>query len=393
MRSRTQTSHAVPSSSCQRIARCRDVHRIARAPRASATESSWGPFDPPLPRPARFKPLWSHHEATRALDARDAGESTVEISLDFHLTPRVRGAIEDAGVRATTSDGEATFATWSALESVAKDERGVYEPEDEGNWLEGGLRKVQTFSEDTGRAVSLMPSGETTPATALIGGFSMHRFGVGVDPEEDTRKKLGAIAPIRRDARLLDVCTGLAYTSCMAFSEYGCRVSTIELDRSMTEMCHVNPHSRALFEGQIEQLYGNGADVVKTFEDNTFDYIVTDPPTFSLAGELYSAEFYADLKRILRPKGKVYHYIGDPKSSSGGKVAAGVVRRLKEVGFDAAIDYDAHGVVAAVGRVRLNRSKTKPPRASKPRRDGTVGRERRDGRPRARRFDDDVDDR
>ena len=46
-------------------------------------------------------------------------------------------------------------------------------------------------------------------------------------------------------------------------------------------------------------------------------------------------------------------------------VAAGVVRRLKQVGFDAAIDYDAHGIVAAHDRVRLNRtSKDKSSRKS-----------------------------
>ena len=37
-----------------------------------------------------------------------------------------------------------------------------------------------------------MPSGERTWPTALIAGFSMHRFGVGVDPKEDTEKKLGS---------------------------------------------------------------------------------------------------------------------------------------------------------------------------------------------------------
>ena len=57
-----------------------------------------------------------------------------------------------------------------------------------------------------------MPSGAGTAPTALIAGFSMHRFGVGVDPMEDTARKIGAVHPIRPGARVLDICTGLAYT-------------------------------------------------------------------------------------------------------------------------------------------------------------------------------------
>ena len=319
---------------------------------------------PPLPPLDPRPPLITHYEARRLLDARANGETSCKVSWDFHFTTPNDARVDALGARATLDGDREVFMAWDAIETIAGDERGVYEQADEDDWLGGGARKVVTFSDDTERAVSLMPSGERTWPTALIAGFSMHRFGVGVDPKEDTEKKLGAVAPIRKNARLLDICTGLAYTSCMAHAR-GADVTTIELDRTMTKMCRMNPHSKALFEGEIEQLYGNGADVVKTFEDSCFDVIITDPPTFALAGELYSAEFYADLKRILRPKGKLYHYIGDPKSASGSGVAAGVVRRLKQVGFDAAIDYDAHGIVAAHDRVRLNRtSKDKSPRKS-----------------------------
>ena len=92
-----------------------------------------------------------------------------------------------------------------------------------------------------------------------------HRFGVGVNPMEDTRKKIGAIAPVRPNAKILDVCTGLAYTACAA-SALGARVTTIELDPAMTEMCRANPRSRALFTGEIRQLYGDAAEVVAVGE-------------------------------------------------------------------------------------------------------------------------------
>jgi hypothetical protein len=54
---------------------------------------------------------------------------------------------------------------------------------------------------------------------------------------------------------------------------------------------------------------------------------------FSLAGELYSGECYRHLFRILKPKGRMFHYIGDLESRSGRNVARGVLRRLQEAGF------------------------------------------------------------
>ena len=381
----------------------------ARVPRAVSRDDdpdddARARFEPPLPLLDPHPPLVTAFEARRCVEARERGDATASVSFDFWKTPSVEATLAPTGVRATMDAGGGgtrdVFISWEDVETMAADERGVYEPANEDDWTTGGFRKVVSYSDDTDRAVSLMPTGDGTWPTALIAGFSMHRFGVGVDPKEDTEKKLVSAGPIRKGARVLDVCTGLAYTSCMASEKYGARVTTIELDRTMTAMCRMNPHSRPLFEGGIEQLYGNGADVVKTLPDAEFDVIVHDPPTFSLAGELYSTEFYAELKRILKSKGRIYHYIGDPKSASGSGVAAGVVRRLKEIGLDAAIDYDAHGVVASRGRVRLNR--TKKPASSRSTSDGkkAPSRERRPGRGgggrgggrRRRRSDDDDDD-
>jgi predicted methyltransferase len=68
---------------------------------------------------------------------------------------------------------------------------------------------------------------------------------------------------------------------------------------------------------------------------------------FNLAGELYSASFYRQLLRILRPSGRLYHYIGNPSSKSGRGVTRGVIRRLYEAGFRRIKPYPrAFGVVA-----------------------------------------------
>ena len=349
---------------------------------------TWGPWDPPLPPLDPHPPLLAFDGARALLEARDAGATRASISLDFHKGPDAelrldaeRGVFldetpardetrdetdetdeqnetddEDSPTDYVTDDPspETPLVTWSDVSDVAADEKGAYV-------LRRGLpaERFQVFSEDTGRAASLMPVGGGFAPTALLAGFSMHRFGVGVDPMEDTERKLNAIKPIRPGARVLDVCTGLAYTASGACSA-GAHVTTIELDRAMTNLCRMNPHSSALFSGNIRQLYGNGADVVPTLPDNSFDRIVHDPPTFALAGELFSEAFYRELLRCLKPKGILYHYIGDPASKSAGNVAKGAAKRLKKAGFGGVvIDYEAHGILAARGRVKASGARGK----------------------------------
>jgi predicted methyltransferase len=87
--------------------------------------------------------------------------------------------------------------------------------------------------------------------------------------------------------------------------------------------------------------------VVPTFADESFSRIMHDPPTFKLAGELYSGAFYCELYRILKRGGRLFHYIGDPNSKASGGVTRGVVRRLQEAGFPRVVRRaEAYGVVA-----------------------------------------------
>jgi len=111
-------------------------------------------------------------------------------------------------------------------------------------------------------------------------------------------------------------------------------VITIELDPTAQEMARYNPWSRSLFDNpKIIQIIGDAFEVVPSFEDGVFSCILHDPPMLSLAGELYSGEFYRDCWRVLQRGGKLFHYIGDPDSKSGARTTRGVVRRLQEAGF------------------------------------------------------------
>ena len=164
----------------------------------------------------------------------------------------------------------------------------------------------------------------------LLSGISMHRI-KGVDPQRDARQKVKTIAPVV--GRVLDTATGLGYTAIEA-AKTAEHVVTIELDPAALEIARLNPWSQALFENpKIMQLVGDSFEEVHRFEDETFARIIHDPPAFSLAGELYSGEFYRQLFRVLRPGGRLFHYVGDSKSKSGRSIARGAARRLREAGF------------------------------------------------------------
>ncbi|MDQ3328691.1 MAG: RsmD family RNA methyltransferase, partial [Chloroflexota bacterium] len=165
------------------------------------------------------------------------------------------------------------------------------------------------------------------------------------EPYADTLAKIRAAAPVIGE--VLDTTTGLGYTAIQA-ARTATAVTTIELDPAVLAIARENPWSRDLFENpRIRQLVGDSAEVVAEMPNGAFDQIIHDPPTISLAGELYGGAFYRQLYRVLRSRGRLFHYIGNPESNLGGKVSRGVVRRLHEAGFSRVIGKpEAFGVLA-----------------------------------------------
>lgn len=72
------------------------------------------------------------------------------------------------------------------------------------------------------------------------------------------------------------------------------------------------------------------------------DAILHDSPTMSLAGDLYSQEFYGELWRVLRRGGKLFHYIRDSESKFGANMTRGVIARLRAAGFGR-VERKSHG--------------------------------------------------
>jgi uncharacterized protein len=276
----------------------------------------------------------SHFQARPLIEARERGQSALSVSLDLNLTESEVRLLPESVLFPT---GESL--DWRNVEEICNNETNCYRVE--GN----RIKAIKGFSEFSGRVYGLMPT--ASAPTMLISGIPMHRI-KDTNPYLDTLNKIKAIAPIRGD--ILDTTTGLGYTAIEAVktARY---VTTIEIDPTAQEIARCNPWSRALFDNpKLTQVIGDAFEEIGRFDADTFSSIIHDPPMFSLAGDLYSLEFYQQAFRVLKRNGRMFHYVGDPESKSGARITAGVMRRLQEAGFKRVIRSPrAFGVVAHKG--------------------------------------------
>jgi predicted methyltransferase len=256
----------------------------------------------------QIKPVLAARQqnALTAVLSPDLGLSTCTVQLDS-------GGLE-------FPDGR--LVRWEELDELLDSPQNCFELTPEG------LEKIQAFSEYTNRHYGLMAT-ESAP-TMLVSGIPMHRI-KNANPHTDTLAKIRAVKPVT--GHVLDTATGLGYTAIEA-ARTAEHVITIELDPTVMEVLRRNPWSQPLLhQPNIEQWFGDTFERITEFEDETFARILHDPPMISLAGELYSTDFYFELYRVLKPKGVIFHYIGDLDSKLGSRVARGASRRLQEAGF------------------------------------------------------------
>jgi predicted methyltransferase len=274
----------------------------------------------------------SHYQAKPLLAARRALLDMATISPDLNRT-MVAVRLSERGV--ILPGGE--LLAWHDVARIAASENSCFLVTD------GEIQPVQVFSETTNWMRSLYPTAGAP--TTLVAGFPMHRI-KDTDPYEDTLKKIAALAPVT--GNVLDTTTGLGYTAIEA-ARTAQRVTTLELDPAALEIARLNPWSQDLFENpRIEVMIADAIERIREFADEAFTCVLHDPPTFSLAGELYSEDFYRQLYRVLAPRGRLFHYVGDPTSKLGRRMTTSVVQRLQESGFRRVIrKAEAFGVVAS----------------------------------------------
>ena len=259
----------------------------------------------------------SYIQAIQLLEAKNSQKSTAVISTDLNMS-KTEVNIDPRQV--TFLDGE--VLAWPAITEIAGTPNACFMIHDHH------IRRIQAFSQVTNRYCSLMPT--RLAPTLMIAGFPMHRI-KETDPHEDTLTKIRMLKPVV--GHVLDTATGLGYTAIEA-SKTAIQVTTIELDPAVLEIAQLNPWSQQLFRNpRISLLIGDSSEVIQELSNDSFSRIVHDPPSFSLAGELYSGQFYKELFRVLSRGGRLFHYVGDLQSSFGRRTIRGVVRRLVEAGF------------------------------------------------------------
>ncbi len=258
----------------------------------------------------------SHFQTTPILKQKKSIGGKITFSPDLNISS-LNGIITPEGVEIPGSE----ILRWDVIQEIDAAPNNCF------TIVDGIPEKILTFSELTNSTYSLYPT-EQAP-TMLISGIPMHRI-KNTNPERDTREKIKVARPA---GRVLDTATGLGYTA-IAAAKTAEGVITVELDPAAQDICRQNPWSQRLFDNpKIEQRIGDSFDVIETLDEDSFNRIIHDPPTFSLAGHLYSGDFYAEMYRVLKPGGRTFHYIGDPESKSGRRVTAGVIRRLEQAGF------------------------------------------------------------
>ena len=253
--------------------------------------------------------LKQFRRGNRAQTSLDLGRSETEVSLS-------EGQVLLTGEVSISLDN---------LRRIADSEDTVFAV------LAGEVEKVIRFSEATRRTYKLRPTADW-PALE-ISGILMHRI-AGTTPRKDAEAKLRLVSPVR--GAVLDTCMGLGYTAILA-APAADSVTAIEKDENVIEMARLNPWSQPLFENsKIRLIQGDAAEIVPGIGEATLDIVNHDPPTLSVAGELYADAFYAHLLRILKPGGKLIHYTGAP-GSRGRRVDLNgrVSRRLAGIGFTA----------------------------------------------------------
>lgn len=164
-----------------------------------------------------------------------------------------------------------------------------------------------------------------------ISGVKMH-ISKGISPYESAA--LMAAQVVKKGDRILDTCSGLGYAATAAVKLGSREVITVEISATVMALRQKNPWSADLSSPVISAVHGDINDLICDYESESFDAIIHDPPRFSLAGELYSEKFYREIFRVLKRRGSLFHYTGNPQLlKRGSNFMDHAIQRLRAAGF------------------------------------------------------------
>ncbi|HEY0973225.1 MAG TPA: SAM-dependent methyltransferase [Solimonas sp.] len=267
------------------------------------------------------------HEALLA--ARAGGGGAVTCSLDLGRSTET----VDAGAHGWRR-GDSTYPYLDTCK-----DRTIYA------WNGTAFETAARFG--AGGLIKLVPTDWGAP-TFEIDGIKMLPT-AQVSPVADAERKVDLVSP--RGATVLDTCGGLGYFAVAALRAGAARIVSFEKNPDVIWLRGLNPWSPDLRDPANAALQLTPGDVtahIGALPAASFDAVLHDPPRFGIAGELYSQAFYDQLARVLRPRGRLFHYTGSPnKLTSRRDVPREVATRLQKAGFSTRLEGD--GVVAVKG--------------------------------------------
>lgn len=259
------------------------------------------------------------HDAMRA--AARAGKSGLECSLDLGRT-------------LTSVELEAEVWRWQGASypfpAKCKGHTIYY-------WDGESFAPVARFTQ---ALVKLVPTQWGAP-TFEIDGIKMLPT-AQVSPYADAERKVDLIQP--QGKVVLDTCGGLGYFAAWCLQRKAREIISFEKNPDVLWLRSLNPWS-PVAGGALTLNEGDVVEGIALLGNASVDAVLHDPPRFGIAGELYSQDFYAGIARVLKKKGRLFHYTGTPnKLTSGRDVPAEVSKRLQRAGFATVLNGD--GVVA-----------------------------------------------
>jgi predicted methyltransferase len=268
--------------------------------------------------------------AGQVLGAMDRGEDHIDMSLDLNLSRERFALCGDELIL----NPEQRLSRIKLQQIAAKEQRIFY--------LEDGRLEVLE-ARDEGY-YKLVP---TSQAPLLeISGVKMH-ISKGVNPFESARQMAAQV--VKKGDRVLDTCSGLGYAASAALQLGAREVISVELSATVIALRKKNPWSQGIYNPGICLVQADIDDYIRNVAAESFDAVIHDPPRFSLAGKLYGERFYREIHRVLKRRGTLFHYTGNPQLlKRGSSFVDHAAQRLRLAGFTRVVKIaELMGVTAA----------------------------------------------
>lgn len=255
-------------------------------------------------------PLLTLDIHTALCNARRAGAARIDCSLDLGRSVS----------SVTVSDQAWEWQGQCFPYLTACKERTIY------YWAGQDFQPLARF---TRSLIKLVPT-PWGPPTFEIDGIKMLPT-AQVSPYADAESKVGLIQP--RGKTILDTCGGLGYFAAWCIQGEASQVISYEKNADVLWLRSLNPWSPQA-SPVLNLTHGDIAEAITQIPARSIDAILHDPPRFGIAGELYAQAFYDQLARVIKRRGRLFHYTGTPnKLTSGRDVPNEVARRLRQAGF------------------------------------------------------------